>query len=259
MEKLEWNVGNKKSETVAKVVGFLKTEGEDAGKSSVSPLNLLRLSCFRSFLFLARGCFFVFLTSLILLAMILTSGIVGGSSEIGLGLKVQASEAKAWTLIKKENVDSYKRKRMSFYVKSPEAKTFKSRAETVISAAKTLQKQFSVETVIVWLEHEPHFAGQGLHLAKASYAPDGLGNVGDGAQGNDRWVWQVEASDFVTNSKAFEIQKLWDRYRSKFQVRNKWGDMETDEDAIKDFIGKKLNIPSSEVSLPYISRRNYTP
>ncbi len=64
-------------------------------------------------------------------------------------------------------------------------------------------------------------------------------------------------TDQVVNSLTIEMEKLWWSNRDRFQHADKYGEKETDEKALKEFIAKRLNIKPEAVKLATLFLRPY--
>jgi hypothetical protein len=84
------------------------------------------------------------------------------------------------------------------------ADTFEKRGQTVVNAARELQRTQSVDVVEVWLEPNENTLGLGFVLAMATYSPDGKGLSGFENGG----VWEnVNSTDYQVSAKAMKMTR----------------------------------------------------
>lgn len=159
----------------------------------------------------------------------------------------QFPKAKPYEIIIRKDFSLNDRKRMECSIIS-QSELLDERAQTAMKAALDFQKETGADVVSVWYEISRDFAGKGLLLAVARYAPDGKGFSGD-----QKWKWEVEATSETPDKTTIEISKLWYQHRESFMDSNRF----VDEDRLKRFISKKLQISSEKVNLPVYALQAY--
>jgi hypothetical protein len=156
-------------------------------------------------------------------------------------------QAKPYTIIDRADAGFVGRDRYFIHITSTEATNRDQFAHTAIKAAIAIQKETRSDVVAVMLEPSVGSIGQGLPYAIVRYAPDGRG-----LSGEDDWTWEAEAAEKPLTKMEIAISELWWGNRDNFQVNGM-----TDEPAIMKWIASKLGIESSQVNLPFISRKAY--
>lgn len=160
------------------------------------------------------------------------------------------SRAKPYSVI--DTKKTHSRARVTCSILAPEAKSYEEFAQTAMKAAMDAQKKTNAKVVVIELEEAPRTVGKGVLLAMAFYAPDGGGFSGD--QG---WTWDVKAVKSRHSDAILRMTTLWYNNRNDFQVPDNYGGTQTDEVALKAFIGKTMGIDPETVTLAFASWEQY--
>lgn len=174
----------------------------------------------------------------VIIALVIVVGLFAPEKK-----SIDLSKAKPYSIFHEGDFSFAGRKRMEWWVTSPEAKSFEERAQTAIKAAIDLQKKSNADMVSIWLEISPSIAGSGNQFAVARYAPDGAGI--SGVKKVDNWTWEVEATGDIPDQQSVTMAELWYHNRPSFLLKNGL----TDEPKLKAAIAKKLGIKADQVGL----------
>ena len=183
----------------------------------------------------------------VIIALVIVVGIFTPEKK-----SIDLSKAKPYSIFHEGDFSFPGRKRMEWWVISPEAKSFEERAQTAIKAAIDLQKKSNADMVSIWLEINPILAGTSNQFAVVRYAPDGAGF--SGIKKVDNWIWEVEATGDIPDQQAVTMAELWYQNRPSFLLSNGL----TDEPKLKAAIAKKLKIKTDQVGLKlWFQRKPY--
>ncbi|MGI2146284.1 hypothetical protein [Shewanella frigidimarina] len=155
--------------------------------------------------------------------------------------------AKPYSVIQTEDYSFSGRKRIKWFISVPDANTYDTYLGTAIKAAKDLAINNRVNQANVIIEPSPKLVGLGYNLAIVTYTVDGKGNAGDAFDGE---YWQAQAVKIPPEPLRIKVAEIWYESRSNFQN----ADGMTDEPSLTKFISSKLNIPESEVRMPWVDQ-----
>ncbi len=155
--------------------------------------------------------------------------------------------AKPYKIIGTDDFSTPGRKRVGVYIVSS-AETRDERAHTTMKAAVEYQEKTKADFVAAYLELSAIVKQDGNPLAVVDYAPDGKGISGD-----DDWKWKAEVSADKIEPEHLKVAELWKQNREKFKKSNGL----LDENALKQYISKKLSIPVERVSFLFVHRESY--
>jgi len=137
--------------------------------------------------------------------------------------------------------------RISLDILAPEATTREQFSATAAKAAIDIQKKHRADIVTVFLNPSEVVIGTGNWYSRAVYAPDKGGYSGK----EHGHKLEVDVVDEVPSQKGIDILNAWYYFSPKF----KNSDGLTDEDALRAYIGKKLEI--EDPHLPYMQYDRY--
>jgi hypothetical protein len=155
--------------------------------------------------------------------------------------------AKPYSIIETEDYSFAGRKRIKWFISAPDANNYETYLGTAIKAAEELAINNRVNQANVIIEPSPKLVGMGYSLAIVTYTVDGKGNAGDVFDGE---YWQAQATKLPPEPLRVKVAEIWYENRSNFQNT----DGMTDEPRMVKFISSKLNIPESEVHMPWIDQ-----
>jgi hypothetical protein len=155
--------------------------------------------------------------------------------------------AKPYSVIETEDYSVARRKRIKWFISAPDANTYETYLGTAIKAAKDLAVQNRVNQANIIIEPSPKLVGLGYNLAIVTYTVDGKGNAGDVFNGE---YWQASATKHPPETLRVKVAEIWFENRSNFQNT----DGMTDETRMIKFISSKLNIPESDVHMPWVDQ-----
>jgi hypothetical protein len=133
-----------------------------------------------------------------------TSQRTPGDSPLKAETQPSGSASPFYRILASKDESVLDRKRLFFSIEAPEAKTFEARGQTVVTAARQLQRRNQADVVQVWLEPNENTRGLGLVLAMATYSPDGKGM--SGMETSEIW-YNVTATDYQINSRTLARTK----------------------------------------------------
>lgn len=139
---------------------------------------------------------------------------------------VRYPHAKSYKILMKENVSFKGRKRMSYRILSPKARTEEERVQTAMKVAEEMAEIDQAHVIAIFMQFVPNEETMAFTKANIVYAPDGGGLSGD-----QSWVWKIDVTGVDFPPKYFHAWdysvKLEDKgfSRSKIQrmVKGKFG------------------------------------
>lgn len=167
-------------------------------------------------------------------------------------------QALTYEILQREDISSRTRRRVRAFIYSP-AESVAARVQTSMKAAVEIQLDTGCQYVKVFhlIFPDANQIGLGTYYVDLSYAPDGLGVSGESPLRMGEW--EAMATDEVVDDLTLEVEKLWWSNRQRFQRPDGYGGTETDEEAMKAFIAKELEVDAADVKLARLWLEPYQP
>jgi hypothetical protein len=167
-------------------------------------------------------------------------------------------QALTYEVLQSDDISSRTRRRVRAFIYSP-AESIAARVQTSMKAAVEIQRDTGCDFVKVFhlILPDPNQIGLGTYYVDLAYAPDGLGVSGEAPLRMGKW--EAMATDEVVDDLTLEVEGLWWSNLQRFQRPDGYGGTETDEEAMKGFIAKELQVEPEDVKLARLWLELYHP
>lgn len=162
-------------------------------------------------------------------------------------------QAKPYTVIGSvEMTLSNGRTARHWYIVS-ESSTFEEHAETLIAAARDLQREYGLDLTQVTMYPSEALAGSGYRLAHGFYAADGRAGQGlPGADPDYRVTWSVLATRDQLSPIELRVAELWVALSPEYPSQDLSSSCLVDEAALRTRISEVLGLSLDSVRLPHL-------
>jgi hypothetical protein len=142
-----------------------------------------------------------------------------------------------------------------WFITSENASGFEERAQTAARAVFDLFYLYKRDFTSVLL-----VPGEGVRVnyAQANFAADGKGVAGmTGSAPAKPGYWKIWSSDDEFDEQELAVAGLWSAKEQDFPQKDPVSSLSYDEQALRQYIADKLNIPYAEVQMPRPDMREY--
>ena len=161
--------------------------------------------------------------------------------------KALRPESKSYEVVAGQDYTNGLRKRLRWYIYSPEAITKEQRIATGMEAAKKLLEEVKdVKEINILMVYHANSKDRGMNYLNLVYMPE---------ETNSRLkhdIWRIRVTDYLVHSEQVMVSNIWETNKAKFTK-----DGLVDEEALTAFVAKKLEISKDEVNLPLFTTEKY--